>query len=191
MSDKHGDEVAAMLQKQLSRYNDLHLTLKHVHWNVIGPNFIAVHQMIDPQVALIRGYADEAAERIATLGGSPKGTPDAIINDRTWPDYPCDRDCADVHLAALERVYSGVIEDTRENIRRLQDLDVVTQDILIGHAGELEKVSVVPTGAPGNGRRLHQPTSPGGLEATAASQPGQVQRRARVVFRALRKEPDR
>jgi starvation-inducible DNA-binding protein len=139
MSDKHGDEVAAMLQKQLSRYNDLHLTLKHVHWNVIGPNFIAVHQMIDPQVALIRGYADEAAERIATLGGSPKGTPDAIINDRTWPDYPCDRDCADVHLAALERVYSGVIEDTRENIRRLQELDLVTQDILIGHAGELEK----------------------------------------------------
>jgi starvation-inducible DNA-binding protein len=139
MSDKHGAEVAAMLQKQLSRYNDLHLTLKHVHWNVIGPNFIAVHQMIDPQVALVRGYADEAAERIATLGGSPKGTPDAIINDRTWPDYPCDRDCADVHLAALERVYSGVIEDTRENIRRLQDLDVVTQDSLIGHAGELEK----------------------------------------------------
>jgi hypothetical protein len=26
MSDKHGAEVAAMLQKQLSRYNDLHLT---------------------------------------------------------------------------------------------------------------------------------------------------------------------
>jgi starvation-inducible DNA-binding protein len=139
MSAKHGAEVAAMLQKQLSRYNDLHLTLKHVHWNVIGPNFIAVHQMTDPQVALIRGYADEAAERIATLGGSPQGTPDAIINDRTWPDYPCDRDCADVHLAALERLYSGVIEDTRENIRRLQDLDVVTQDILTEHAGELEK----------------------------------------------------
>ena len=38
MSDEQGAEVAAMLQKQLSRYNDLHLTLKHVHWNVIGPN---------------------------------------------------------------------------------------------------------------------------------------------------------
>jgi starvation-inducible DNA-binding protein len=44
-----------------------------------------------------------------------------------------------VHLAALERIYSGIIADTRENIRRLQDLDVVTQDILIGHAAELEK----------------------------------------------------
>lgn len=139
LSDKQGAEVAAMLQKQLSRYNDLHLTLKHVHWNVIGPNFIAVHQMIDPQVALVRGYADEVAERIATLGGSPRGTADAIINEHTWTEYPHDRDCADVHLAALERIYSGIIADTRENIRRLQDLDVVTQDILIRHAAELEK----------------------------------------------------
>ena len=68
MSDKDGREVAELLQKQLSTYNDLHLTLKHVHWNVVGPNFIGVHEMIDPQVDLVRGYADEAAERIAALG---------------------------------------------------------------------------------------------------------------------------
>ena len=68
MSEKEGNEVAELLQKQLSTYNDLHLTLKHVHWNVVGPNFIGVHEMIDPQVELVRGYADEVAERIATLG---------------------------------------------------------------------------------------------------------------------------
>ena len=87
MTDKQGAEVAELLQKALSRYNDLHLTLKHVHWNVVGPNFIGVHEMSDPQVELVRGYADEAAERIAALGTSPKGTPGAIINDRTWDDY--------------------------------------------------------------------------------------------------------
>lgn len=87
MTDKDADQVIELLQKQLSCYNDLHLTLKHVHWNVVGPNFIGVHEMIDPQVALIRGYADEVAERIATLGGSPKGTPGAILDDRTWDDY--------------------------------------------------------------------------------------------------------
>src|SRR5215213_11479295 len=78
MSEKDGNKVADLLQKQLSTYNDLHLTLKHVHWNVVGPNFIGVHEMIDPQVDLVRGYADEVAERIATLGGTPKGTPSAI-----------------------------------------------------------------------------------------------------------------
>jgi starvation-inducible DNA-binding protein len=139
MSDKQGAEVAELLQMALSRYNDLHLTLKHVHWNVVGPNFIGVHEMIDPQVELVRAYADEAAERIATLGRSPLGTPGAIINDRTWDDYSVERDTVQAHLAALDLVYTGVIEDTRKAIARLEDLDLVSQDMLIEHAGELEK----------------------------------------------------
>ncbi|HEX3545168.1 MAG TPA: DNA starvation/stationary phase protection protein [Mycobacterium sp.] len=139
LSQKSGAEVSDLLQKQLSTYNDLHLTLKHVHWNVVGPNFIAVHQMIDPQVVLVRAYADEVAERIAALGHSPKGTPGAIIHDRTWDDYSIARDTAQAHLAALDLVYTGFLEDTRKSIERLGDLDLVTQEILIEHVAELEK----------------------------------------------------
>ena len=139
MSDKEGREVAELLQKQLSTYNDLHLTLKHVHWNVVGPNFIGVHEMIDPQVELVRGYADEVAERIAALGAAPQGTPGAIIKDRTWNDYSVGRDTVLAHLAALDLVYTGVNEDTRKAIELLGDLDPVSEDMLIGHAGELEK----------------------------------------------------
>jgi len=139
LSEKDGNKVADLLQKQLSTYNDLHLTLKHVHWNVVGPNFIGVHEMIDPQVELVRGYADEVAERIAALGRSPQGTPGAILKDRTWDDYSVDRDTVQAHLAALDLVYTGVIEDTRKCIETFEDLDLVSQDMLIGHAGELEK----------------------------------------------------
>ncbi len=134
-----GAEIADLLQKQLSAYNDLHLTLKHVHWNVVGPSFIGVHEMLDPQVLLVRGYADEVAERIATLGASPKGTPGAIIEDRTWSDYSLGRDTTVAHMAALDLVYTGIVEDTRKNIAQLDDLDLVTQDLLIAHATELEK----------------------------------------------------
>lgn len=139
LTDKQGAEVAELLQKALSRYNDLHLTLKHVHWNVVGPNFIGVHEMIDPQVDLVRGYADEVAERIAALGTSPLGTPGAIIKDRAWDDYSVNRDTVQAHLAALDLVYTGVIEDTRKSIERLEELDLVSQDMLISHAAELEK----------------------------------------------------
>ena len=137
---KEGSEVAELLQKQLSTYNDLHLTLKHVHWNVVGPNFIGVQdEMIDPQVELVRGYADEVAERIAALGKSLQGTPGAIIKDRTWDDYSVGRDTVQAHLGALDLVYTGVIEDTRKAIDRLEDLDLVSQDMFIDHAAELEK----------------------------------------------------
>jgi starvation-inducible DNA-binding protein len=74
-----GAEVATILQLRLHALNDLALTLKHVHWNVVGPHFIGVHEMIDPQVDVVRAYADETAERIATLGSSVKGTPGAIV----------------------------------------------------------------------------------------------------------------
>ncbi|MDV7084365.1 Dps family protein [Rhodococcus opacus] len=139
LSDDQGARVADILQKRLSAYNDLHLTLKHIHWNVVGPNFIGVHEMIDPQVELVRGYADAVAERIAALGQSPDGTPAAIARDRTWDDYSVKRDTAQAHLGALDLVYSGVVEDNRKAISETGDLDPITEDLLIGQTGELEK----------------------------------------------------
>src|SRR6185312_16338298 len=139
LTDKQAARLTELLQKQLSTYNDLHLTLKHIHWNVVGPNFIGVHEMIDPQVEAVRAYADEVAERIAALGQSPQGTPGAIIKDRTWDDYSIGRDTVQAHLAAVDLVYTGIIEDTRKAIERLDEIDLVTQDMLISHAGSLEK----------------------------------------------------
>lgn len=139
LTDKQGARLAELLQKQLSTYNDLHLTLKHIHWNVVGPSFIGVHEMIDPQVEAVRAFADDVAERIAALGASPEGTPGAIIRDRSWDDYSVGRDTVQAHLAALDLVYNGVIEDLRAAIDETDELDQVTQDLLIGQAGPLEK----------------------------------------------------
>ncbi len=105
----------------------------------MGPNFIGVHEMIDPQVEAVRTFADDVAERIAALGASPKGTPNAIIEDRDWDDYSVGRDTVQAHLAALDLVYNGVIEDVRKAIDETDELDPVTQDLLIGQAGQLEK----------------------------------------------------
>ncbi len=139
LSGDQSNTVIATLQNRLSAYNDLHLTLKHVHWNVVGPHFIAVHEMLDPQVDLVRGYADEVAERIATMGGSPQGTVGSIVSDRTWDDYSIGRDTVLAHLAALDLVYVGVITDNRKGITAFGDIDPVTEDMLIGQTAELEK----------------------------------------------------
>ncbi|MFW0797576.1 DNA starvation/stationary phase protection protein [Gordonia sp. CPCC 205515] len=131
--------VTEVLQERLSALNDLHLTLKHVHWNVVGANFIGVHEMIDPQVELVRGYADTIAERIATLGASPRGTAKAIETDRSWDDYSIGRDTAQAHLGALDLVYDGFITSHRAAIEKTGELDPITEDVLIGQTAELEK----------------------------------------------------
>ena len=138
MSLGEGQQVAQILQQRLNALNDLHMTLKHVHWNVVGPHFISVHQMIDPQVDVVRGYADEVAERIATLGASPAGTPGAVVSQRTWNDYSIGRAGAIEHLGALDLVYTGVIEDHRKAAEETEDSDPVTNDLLIGELRQLE-----------------------------------------------------
>jgi starvation-inducible DNA-binding protein len=133
-----GAKVAAVLQKRLNALNDLALTLKHIHWNVTGPHFIAVHEMIDPQVDAVRAMVDAIAERIATLGVAPVGTPGALVADRTWDDYAIGRASAIEHLGALDEVYVGIISDHRAAADDTEDLDTVTNDLLIGHLHELE-----------------------------------------------------
>ena len=139
MKTENAETIVTLLQDRLNALNDLALTLKHVHWNVTGPHFIAVHEMLDPQVDAVREMADATAERIATLGGSPSGTPGALVAQRSWDDYALGRDDAIRHLGALDLVYDGVIEAHRAAIEKTDDLDLVTQDMLIAHSGQLEQ----------------------------------------------------
>ncbi len=99
-----------------------------------------------------------------------KGTPGAIIKDRTWDDYSVGRDTVQAHLAALDLVYDGVIEDIRKGIDRSDDLDLVSQDILIEQAGELEKFQWFV--------RAHLENA-GGQLANAARRPRRVRPAAR------------
>jgi starvation-inducible DNA-binding protein len=139
MKSGNAEKLNKLLQDRLNSLNDLALTLKHVHWNVVGPNFIAVHTMLDPQVEAVRGMADETAERIAALGGSPVGTPGALVAQRDWDDYSIGRADALAHLGALDVVYAGIIEAHRAAIDSTEELDLVTQDMLIGQAHQLEQ----------------------------------------------------
>lgn len=138
MSQQDGGDVIQLLKMRLHALNDLALTLKHIHWNVVGPHFIAVHEMLDPQVDSVRDMTDTTAERISTLGGSPHGTPGALVAERHWEDYTIGRAEAIEHLGALDLVYTGIIEDHRAAARATDVSDPVTQDMLIEQLRGLE-----------------------------------------------------
>ncbi|ACV08563.1 Dps family protein [Jonesia denitrificans] len=133
-----GHKVADTLQMRIHALNDLQLTLKHAHWNVVGRDFISVHEMLDPQIDQVRAMVDALAERMATLGVAPNGLPGDLTAKRTWHDYPIGRATTSEHLAALDVVYNGVISDHRAALELVSDLDPITEDILISQTGELE-----------------------------------------------------
>jgi starvation-inducible DNA-binding protein len=140
MSTNDGAAAGSLLQDRLAELTDLQLTLKHVHWNVIGHNFIAVHLMLDRQAKGVRKIVDATAERIATLGMSPVGTLAGVARDRqSAEEYPLGRADAMDHLQALDRVYDGVISNLRQTMSKLEDIDLVSQDMVIEHLEKLEQ----------------------------------------------------
>lgn len=139
LDKKQADDVIGLLDERMVSLIDLALTLKHVHWNVVGAGFIAVHEMLDPQVDEVREMTDALAERIATLGGTPVGTPSALVSRRTWDDYELAKAAVPAHLTALDAVYVGIIEDHRKAQERVAELDPVSEDMLIGQLAELEQ----------------------------------------------------
>ncbi len=133
------DEIIGILGERMVATIDLQLTLKHIHWNVVGPNFISVHEMLDPQVDAVREMTDAVAERIASLGGVPLGTPGSVVERRTWNDYSLGKASVSEHLGALDVVYTGTNSDHRAAIAQLAQLDPVSEDLLTGHLAQLEQ----------------------------------------------------
>ena len=119
LDEAASEKAIAILQNRLSQEQEAALVLKHAHWNVTGPNFIAVHEMLDPEVEAVLAQADETAERIATLGGTPDGREE--------------------YLKALIEYYDAFIADDRKAIAELDELDVISSNIIQDHVQELEK----------------------------------------------------
>lgn len=172
VSGRDGALTASALQNRLIALVDLALTLKHIHWNVVGPDFIGVHQMLDPQVDGVNEMIDETAERIATLGSSPNGLPGNLVEQRSWDDYDLGRALVPEHLGALDLVYAGVIEGHRAAIDQLEDPDVVTQDMIVGQTALLEKYQWFV--------RAHLETSSGSLSTNGANTEVAAARRAKA-----------
>ena len=133
------EKVGALLAERLASLIDLSLTLKHVHWNVIGPGFIAIHELMDKQADATREMADEIAERLTTLGGVADGLTQQVAKMREADErYALGRAPVMAHLGALDKVYEQVTAGHRETIEMVAGIDPITEDLLITQSARLE-----------------------------------------------------
>lgn len=139
LSTGDAEKLGDILQGRLASLIDLSLILKHVHWNVIGPGFVAVHEMMDAQVETTREMIDAVAERISTLGGVAAGLAGQVTEMRaTGEDYALGRAPVMAHLGALDKVYEEIGQGHRDAIGQVADIDPVTEDLLIAQTSDLE-----------------------------------------------------
>ena len=67
-------DVARALSESLATTYSLYLKTHYYHWNVTGPNFIALHEMFGAQYTEMQTAVDEIAERVRSLGFMTPGT---------------------------------------------------------------------------------------------------------------------
>jgi len=82
------DISVALLSPALASAADLMLSTKEAHWNVRGPNFMAVHLFFDKLNEEVSVYVDDLAERIVQMGGYAHGTLRDTVGATLLPAYP-------------------------------------------------------------------------------------------------------
>src|SRR5271163_4832705 len=101
LSEKIRRNVILILNDRLADAIDLQSQVKQAHWNVKGPNFIALHKLFDEIYDDITEYTDELAERIVQLGGYAEGDARTVAKRSTLKEYPLSVSGGLVHVEYL------------------------------------------------------------------------------------------
>lgn len=123
-NDTSGNAKAVSLQTLQARLVDgidLALVIKQAHWNLKGPQFIGIHEMLDGFRDQVDEYNDTMAERITQLGGTARGTAQAVSDETKLSPYPLDIYAIADHLAALIDRYAAFGNAVRANIDETDD----------------------------------------------------------------------
>ena len=115
--------METILQDRLADSIDLQIQAKQAHWNVKGPNFIALHELFDKIAEESEEYPDLIAERIVQFGGIAEGTVQVVANRSSLSDYPLVLTTGHEHIEAFSRSLAVYGELIRGAIKQAVELD--------------------------------------------------------------------
>jgi starvation-inducible DNA-binding protein len=140
LADNTRKAMIALLNARLADAIDLRLAVKQAHWNVKGPNFIALHELFDAIQGRIDGFVDDIAERVTTLAGIAGGTVQVAAAGSTLEPYPTDVTAQKAHLEAVADRLAAFGKLVREAIDASDEAgDKDTADLFTGVSRAIDK----------------------------------------------------
>jgi len=135
------EKLIALLNQRLADGADLKSQAKQAHWNVKGPNFIALHELFDQVSTEMDTHVDDIAERITTLGGTAMGTVRLAAQNSSLSEYPHEISDGTAHVDALSSALADFGKKVRSDIDTTDEIgDKDTADILTGVSKGVDKL---------------------------------------------------
>ena len=116
LDDQTRHKMIDLLNARLADTLALTLAVKQAHWNLKGPGFIGVHELLDEVAGRLREGADLMAERAVILGGHAKGTVEIAAKEAKIEAYPTDLVEIEGHVEALADRFKTLGAALREAI---------------------------------------------------------------------------
>ena len=130
LSEEVRAKAVELLNARLADCIDLQTQTKQAHWNVKGPNFIALHELFDKINEDVEDYVDDIAERTVQLGGVAEGTARRVAERSSLSEYPAKAVDGRSHVEALSSALAAFGAAARKGIDQANDLgDLDTADL--------------------------------------------------------------
>lgn len=132
--------MVALLNARLADALDLYTHAKQAHWNVKGPNFVALHGLFDDVSGHSLDWADTLAERAVALGGQALGTAATVAKTTALPTFPTGASAAATLVESLATSVAAFGAAVRAAIDTADAAgDKGTSDLFTGLSREADK----------------------------------------------------
>ncbi|MBJ3763136.1 DNA starvation/stationary phase protection protein Dps [Maribius pontilimi] len=140
IDDQSRHKVIDLLNARLADMTALTLAVKQAHWNLKGPGFIGVHELLDDVADRLRDGQDTIAERCTILGGQAKGTVEVAASESSMEPYPTDMEAIEDHIVALKDRFLKVGEMIRKAAETADEAgDPDTEDLFVEISRQIDK----------------------------------------------------
>jgi len=134
LSEKAYKGVVNVLRTVLADEHVFYIKLRKFHWNVKGPQFRSLHELLEEQYTVVAETIDEIAERIVQYGATAPGTMAEFLDYARLSEASGDTPNAHEIVAASVDDHEALIRHLRKDIKAVGEEygDVGAEDFLTG-----------------------------------------------------------